>query len=144
MRSMSQSRKYRGYATEKLVAKFLSLWWPHALATGAGRGGKDVTGIPYIDIEVKARASFQPKEWIDQVRKRTVKTGDLPLVVCRLNGQGADVGNYLAFMRLSDLVDLLVKAGYDKLDHELTDADIHRCKCGQWTIKQQCDQCEAN
>jgi hypothetical protein len=140
---MSQSRKYRGYATEKLVAKFLSLWWPHALATGAGRSGKDITGIPYVDIEVKARSSFQPKEWIDQVRKRTDETGALPLVVCRLNGQGMDVGNYLAFMRLSDLVDLLVKAGYDKLDHELKDADLKRCSgCGEWTITNQCKWCE--
>jgi recombinational DNA repair protein RecR len=65
------------------------------------------------------------------------------LVVCRLNGQGADVGSYLAFMTLSDLVDLLVKAGYDKLDHELTDKDIKRCKqCGEWTINNPCNWCE--
>jgi hypothetical protein len=140
---MSQSRKYRGYATEKLVAQFFSKWWPHALSTGAGRSGKDITGIPYVDVEVKARSAFQPKEWIDQVRKRTDGTGALPLVVCRLNGQGMDVGNYLAFMRLSDLVDLLVKAGYDKLSHELTDADIKRCNgCGEWAITDQCKSCE--
>jgi hypothetical protein len=141
---MSQSRKYRGYATEKLVAQFLTRWWPHALPTGAGRSGSDVTGVPYIDIEVKARADFQPKQWIDQAEKRTAASGALPLVVCRLNGQKTEVGNYLAFLRFSDLVDLLVKAGYDKINHELTDSNIRRCnQCGEWTINDPCNWCEA-
>ena len=140
---MSQSRKHRGYATEKLVAQFLTRWWPHALPTGAGRSGSDVTGVPYIDLEVKARADFQPKQWIDQVSKRTAASGGLPVVVCRLNGQKMDVGNYLAFVRFSDLVDLLVKAGYAKVDHELTDSDIRRCNgCGEWTIANPCRWCE--
>ena len=140
---MSQSRKYRGYATEKLVAQFLTKWFPYALPNGAGRSGSDVTGVPYIDIEVKARASFQPKQWIDQVSKRTETSGGLPVVVARLNGQGVDVGNYLAFVRFSDLVDLLVKAGYAKLDHELTDSDIRRCNgCGEWTMSETCKSCE--
>jgi hypothetical protein len=140
---MSQSRKYRGYATEKLVAQFLTRWWPHALPTGAGRSGSDVTGVPYIDLEVKARADFQPKPWIDQVSKRTETSGALPVVVCRLNGQKTEVGNYLAFLRFSDLVDLLVKAGYAKIDHELTDSDIRRCNgCGEWTIANPCRWCE--
>ena len=78
---MSQSRKYRGYDTEKLVSRYLKQWWPFALPTGAGRSGSDVTGVPYIDFEVKARADFQPKQWIDQTEKRTTATGDLPVVV---------------------------------------------------------------
>jgi hypothetical protein len=140
---MSQSRKYRGYETEKLVGRYLTKWWPFALATGAGRSGSDVTGVPYIDFEVKARASFQPKQWIDQTEKRTKVSGGLPIVVCRLNGQKTEVGNYLAFLRFSDLVDLLVKAGYAKHDHELTDKDIQRCNgCGEWTITGQCKSCE--
>jgi hypothetical protein len=140
---MSQSRKHRGYATEKLVAQFLTKWFPYALPNGAGRSGSDVTGVPYIDIEVKARASFQPKQWIDQVSKRTETSGGLPVVVCRLNGQKTDVGNYLAFVRFSDLVDLLVKAGYAKHPKELIDADIKRCHgCGEWTIKGICKSCE--
>jgi hypothetical protein len=141
---MSQSRKYRGYDTERLVSTYLRKWWPFALPTGAGRSGSDVTGVPYIDLEVKARADFSPKQWIDQVSKRTAATGDLPVVVCRLNGQRAEVGNYLAFLRFSDLVNLLVKAGYAKHDHKLTDSDIRRCKeCGEWTINDPCNWCEA-
>jgi len=142
---MSQSsRKHRGYKTERLVAEyFANNGWQYALATGAGRSGSDVTGVPYFDIEVKARSTFSPKAWIDQVGKRATENGDIPLVVSRLNGQGADVGNYLAFMRLSDLVDLMRKAGYDKFEHRLTDADIKRCKgCGEWTLSAQCKSCE--
>ena len=109
------------------------------MPTGAGRSGSDVTGVPYIDIEVKARADFQPKQWIDQVSKRTETSGALPVVVCRLNGQKADVGNYLAFIRFADLVDLLVKAGYAKHAKEVQDLDISRCTgCGEWTTDRQC------
>lgn len=139
---MSQSRKYRGYKTEKLVAEYFSKWWPFALPTGAGRAGKDVTGVPYFDIEVKARADFQPKAWIDQVEKRSTENGDIPLVVSRLNGQGAEVGNYLAFMRLSDLVDLMRKAGYDKFQHKVQDSDISRClDCGIYALGERCKFC---
>jgi hypothetical protein len=141
---MSQSRKHRGYKTERLVAEyFANNGWQYALATGAGRSGSDVTGVPYFDVEVKARSTFSPKAWIDQVGKRATENGDIPLVVSRLNGQGEQVGNYLAFMRLSDLVDLMRKAGYDQFEHRLTDADLRRCNgCGEWTITGQCKSCE--
>lgn len=141
---MTQSRKHRGYKTERLVAEYFSEnGWPYALATGAGRSGSDVTGVPYFDIEVKARAAFSPKAWIDQTVKRTTGSGETPVVVSRLNGQGEQVGNYLAFMRLSDLVDLMRKAGYDSFADKLTDADIKRCTgCGEWTITEQCKSCE--
>jgi hypothetical protein len=138
------SRKHRGYKTERLVAQYFSEnGWPYALATGAGRSGSDVTGVPYFDIEVKARSTFSPKAWIDQTVKRTTGSGETPVVVSRLNGQGEQVGNYLAFMRLSDLVDLMRKAGYDDFAHTLTDADIKRCNgCGEWTFTGQCKSCE--
>ena len=140
---MSQSRKHRGYKTERLVAEYFSQnGWPYALATGAGRSGSDVTGVPYFDIEVKARASFQPKAWIDQTVKRTTGSGETPVVVSRLNGQGAEVGNYLAFMRLSDLVDLMRKAGYDDFAHKLADSDIKRCLgCGVYDLGERCKLC---
>jgi hypothetical protein len=138
------SRKHRGYKTERLVAQYFSEnGWPYALATGAGRQGSDVTGVPYFDIEVKARSTFSPKAWIDQTEKRSTGSGETPIVVSRLNGQGEDVGKYLAFMRLSDLVDLMRKAGYDSLADKLTDADIRRCTgCGEWTLSDQCKSCE--
>jgi hypothetical protein len=141
---MSQSRKHRGYKTERLVAEyFANNGWQYALATGAGRSGSDVTGVPYFDVEVKARSTFSPKAWIDQVGKRATENGDIPLVVSRLNGQGEQVGNYLAFMRLSDLVDLMRKAGYDDFAAKLEDKDINRCSgCGEWIFREVCKSCE--
>ena len=77
-----------------------------------GRGnGKDIVNIP-MDIEVKARADFKPLEWLRQSRKRTEKSGELSIVVCRMNGMGESAAEYLAFMQFSDLVQLLIKAGY--------------------------------
>ena len=130
----SQSRKHRGFSTERVVAKYLSTWWPHA---DIGRGaGKDITHVPY-DCEVKARSSFQPKAWIDQVTKRAAKSGGLPFVVARLNGQGEkSPQDYLAFMRLGDLVDLLLKAGYGDFKGDIGTLEPERCtQCGSWIFK---------
>ena len=138
---MSQSRKHRGYRTEKVVAAYLSQWWSHAVANGAGRSGKDVTGVPF-DIEIKARSAFQPKAWIDQVIKRN-KGGELPVVVCRLNGQGEVPENYLAFLRLGDLVNLMLRAGYGDMQSDMEQLDPMRCnKCGAWSFKETCKMCE--
>ena len=132
---MSQSRKHRGYRTEKVVAAYLSKWWSHATPNGAGRAGNDVLGIPF-NLEVKARSSFQPKAWIDQVSKRSQAGGDLPVVVCRMNGQGEDASQYLAFMRMGDLVNLLLAAGYGDLQSNVRELEPERCSlCGSWKFK---------
>lgn len=85
-------------------------------------------------MEVKARSAFQPKAWIDQVTKRAAKTGGLPIVTCRLNGQGeGSAQDYLAFMRLGDLVGLLLRAGYGDLTDDLDKLEPERCyQCGSW------------
>jgi len=139
---MSQSRKHRGYKTERVVAAYLSRWWPHAVANGAGRSGKDVTGVPF-DIEIKARSAFQPKAWIDQVIKRS-DGRELPFVVCRMNGQGEDAEKYLAFMQLGDLVNLLLTAGYGDLQANVRELEPEHCdQCGAWKFKEvPCRTCE--
>lgn len=139
----SQSRKHRGYRTEKVVSQYLSQWWPHALANGAGRSGNDVTGIPF-NLEIKARSAFSPKAWIDQVSKRSEASGDLPVVICRMNGQGEDAEKYLAFMRVGDLVNLLLAAGYGDLQSNVRELEPQRCnKCGAWTFKDvECRTCQ--
>jgi len=114
----SQHRKHRGFRTERVVATYLQQWWSGA-AVGRGNG-KDIVNIP-IDIEVKARSDFNPMEYIRQGRKRTEKSGELTTVVCRMNGQGEDAAEYLAFLPFSDLVQLLIKAGY-------TDFQQERCR----------------
>ena len=101
---MTRHRKDRGLRTERVVAAYLSQWWRSA---GVGRGaGKDITNVPF-DVEVKARSAFQPLEWLRQASKRA-DGKCLPFVVCRMNGQGEDASEYLAFMRFADLVQLLL------------------------------------
>ena len=108
-----------------------------------GRGnGKDIVNIP-MDIEVKARSAFNPLEWLRQGRKRTEKSGELNLVVCRMNGQGEDVGGYLAFMQFSDLVQLLIKAGYTDFQQDSVNLEPIYCKCGNTIMKgSPCHICE--
>ena len=129
----SQARKHRGLRTERVVAEYLSQWWKGA-AVGRGNG-KDCINVPF-DLEVKARSTFNPMEWLRQSRKRTEKNGELNLVVCRMNGQGEDAAEYLAFLKFSDLVQLLIKAGYDDIQQDTVKLIPADCsKCGGLKIK---------
>jgi hypothetical protein len=137
----SQSRKYRGYKTERVVADYLSQWWPGA---SVGRGmGKDIVNIP-VDVEVKSRSQFSPMEWLRQVKKRTEKTGELSLVCVRMNGQGeSSPEEYLAFLTFGDLVQLLLRAGYGDIQQDSVQLEPERCTlCGSWKLKDvQCRTC---
>jgi hypothetical protein len=130
---MSQSRKHRGYRTERVIESYLSQWWENA---SVGRGaGKDIHNVPF-DCEIKARTEFQPLAWLKQVTKRTGGK-ELPFVVCRMNGQGEDAAEYLAFMRFGDLVQLLLKAGYGDIQTDSVQLEPDRCtQCGSWKLKE--------
>ena len=135
------SRRSRGFRTERVVAAYLSQWWPGATV---GRGmGKDIVNIP-MDLEIKSRSDFSPKSWMSQVKKRTEKTGELSLVCVRLNGQGEKPEDYLAFLTLSDLVHLLLKAGYGQIQGDSVNLVPTRCnQCGAWMIEgATCTTCE--
>jgi hypothetical protein len=136
----SQHRKHRGFRTERVTAQYLQQWWPNATV---GRGnGKDIVGIP-VDLEVKARSSFNPVEFLRQGRKRTEKSGELNIVVCRMNGQGEDAAEYLSFLKFSDLVALLVKAGYADLQADTVNLEPVYCQCGNTIMKgAPCKICE--
>ena len=127
---MTRHRQDRGYRTERVVAAYLSQWWRSA---GVGRGaGKDITNVPF-DIEVKARSAFQPLEWLRQASKRAAISKEIPIVCCRMNGQGEDASEYLAFMRFADLVQLLLDAGYGDLNTDTDKLEPERCQqCGSW------------
>ena len=133
---MSQSRKYRGYATERSVAQFLSQWWSGA--TVQRGNGKDVVNVPF-DCEIKSRTQFSPMEFLRQAAKRAAVSHDLPFVVCRMNGQSdrqETVPDYLAFMRFGDLVQLLLKAGYGDIQTDSDKLEPERCtQCGSWKLK---------
>ena len=134
----SQARKYRGFATERVVAQYLSTVWANA---NVGRGkGKDITGVPF-DCEVKARKGFNPLATIRQYQARTAISGELGFACLRLNGQGTNAEDYACIIRLGDLLPLLVLK-YGHLDSEPTEADIDRCEaCGSYMIRK-CLTCQ--
>jgi hypothetical protein len=134
----NQARKHRGFRTERVVAQYLSTVWQGACV---GRGnGKDVVNVPF-DVEIKARASFQPLAWLKQLKARTVISGELGFCVMRLNGQGEDAREYAAIIRLEDLLPLL-QLKYGHITSEPTEADIDRCAvCGSYMI-QRCLTCQ--
>jgi hypothetical protein len=134
----SQSRKYRGFATERIVAQYLSTVWANA---NVGRGkGKDITGVPF-DCEVKARKSFNPLATIRQYQARTALSGELGFACLRLNGQGSNAEDYACIIRLGDLLPLLALK-YGHITIEPTEADIDRCTgCGSYMIRK-CLTCQ--
>jgi len=137
---MSQSRKHRGFRTERVVAEYLRRWWEGA---SVGRGnGRDILNVPF-DCEVKARTGLDVSGTLRQIETRTAKSGLLGFACFRLNGQGEKADDYVAMLRLSDLVELLVAAGYEKRKDVIEDKDIRRCdQCGEWTTNERCNCCE--
>ena len=138
---MSQSRKHRGFRTERVVADYLRRWWEGAQV---GRGaGRDILNVPF-DCEVKARSALDIRGTLRQIETRTVESGLLGFACFRLNGQGEQAQDYVAMLRLGDLVELLRDAGYEKRKDVVQEKDIKRCKqCGEWTINDPCNWCEA-
>ena len=129
---MSRHRKDRGLRTERVVAAYLAQWW-HGATVGRG-SGKDIVNFP-MDIEIKARADFNPLEYLRQSKKRTESSGEDSLVICRMNGQGESPENYLAFMPLGQLVQILLKAGYGDLQHDSIQLEPTYCQCGNTIMK---------
>jgi hypothetical protein len=136
---MSQ-RRNRGFRTERVVAEYLKHWWEGA---SVGRGsGRDIINVPF-DCEVKARTGLDIKGTLRQIEARTDKSSLLGFACFRLNGQGEKPEEYVAMLRLGDLVALLLEAGYEKRRDVVEDKDIKRCKqCGEWTINDPCNWCE--
>jgi hypothetical protein len=137
---MTQSRKHRGYRTERVVAEYLSRWWE---AATIGRGaGQDIYNVPF-DIEIKARTGLDIKGTLRQIKARTDKSKLLGFACFRLNGQGETPADYVAMLSLGDLVELLLAAGYKDMPATIKDSDIQRCnQCGEWTINNPCKWCE--
>jgi hypothetical protein len=104
------TRKQRGHETETTVSAWFKLnGWPYAEPVGAGRNGTDVTGMPGLTIEVKARRDFVPTQWLKQHALSPVPA----FVVWRPDGFGpAAIGSWGVMMRLDDFTSLLHAAGY--------------------------------
>lgn len=108
--TLTASRKRRGSQTQTTVAQwFATNGWPFAESTGAGRTGSDVTGIPGLACEVKARRDLNLTAWLRQAASGR----GLPFVVHRPDGFGpATVASWPVTMRLEDFTRLLHAAGY--------------------------------
>jgi hypothetical protein len=71
--------------------------------------------------------------WLRQASKRA-DGKELPFVVCRMNGQGEDASEYLAFMRFADLVQLLLPI-YGDINKDSVELEPERCaQCGSWKL----------
>jgi hypothetical protein len=140
---MSQSRKHRGYKSERSIALYLQQWW-HGASVQRGNG-KDIINVPF-NCEVKSRSTFAPREWLRQATKQAAASNELPFVVARMNGQGdsQEVPEYLAFMRFGDLVQLLLRAGYGDIQKDSVELEPERCaQCGSWKLKEvPCRTCQ--
>jgi hypothetical protein len=104
----AQSRKHRGYQTQRLLA---DRWvenglFPGCYPIGAGESGSDIQRTPGLEVEVKARGdNMSLPAAIRQARARA--GGNLPVVVWRHPGQGpAAVGDWTVTMRLEDFEEL--------------------------------------
>ena len=109
------TRKQRGHDTERAVAGwFAAHGWPYAEPVGAGRNGTDVTGMPGLLVEVKARRDFTATVWLRQhTNNLTEMSPPLPLVVWRPDGYGlGTLAAWPVMMRLDDFTALLHAAGY--------------------------------
>jgi hypothetical protein len=122
-------QRTRAHETEATVAGwFAANGWPYAEPVGSGRQGTDVTGMPGLCVEVKARRDFHITGWLRQhhdpagAAERAVLAGrglaagsahPLPLVVLRPDGFGpAGIAGWPAILRLDDLTVILREAGY--------------------------------
>lgn len=116
---MTGARKRRGSETQTTVATwFQHHGWPYAESTGAGRTGSDITGIPGLACEVKARRAFSPLAWI---RQASSSGKGLPFVVFRPDGAGpATIANWPVLLTLTQFTTLLQAAGYGDGEPETT------------------------
>jgi hypothetical protein len=110
---MSQHRKHRGYETQRIVADYLRTHgWPYAEPVGAGRPGSDITGIPGIDVECKARRKL---DLTGTIRQQSERAGDgvVPLAIIRPDGFGPKrIDDWPVVMPLHVAVRLLREGGY--------------------------------
>ena len=116
---MTQSRKHRGYNSQRIVADWFTVnGWPYAEPVGAGRAGSDITGMPGLDIEVKARRGFDPLAAMRQQEERAAFI-DIAFAILRMDGQGpAVIGGWPVVIRLDQFTELLRAAGYGEPPRE--------------------------
>lgn len=106
----AQSRKHRGYATQRLLA---NRWKangmaPYAVPVGAGDHGEDILNSPEgLVVEIKARDTVTLPTALEQAAKSNPIA--IPLVAWRHNGQGeASMDDWTITVRLKDFEELYI------------------------------------
>jgi len=106
---MGRRQRTKGQTGEREVCHILSDFFGRAVVRNIGQardGGLDVD-LGVWGVEVKRRKSLKLLHgWMEQCRK-AVKPGQIPVVVAR-----EDDNEWLAVVRLSDLLDLAPEALY--------------------------------
>ena len=100
----AQSRKHRGYATQRLIAKrwVANGMAPYATPVGAGDQGEDILNSPDgLVVEIKARDTVTLPTALAQALKSNANA--VPIVIWRHNGQGeANIGKWTVTLFLED------------------------------------------
>jgi len=100
----AQSRKHRGYETQRLIAKRWKAKGlaPYAVPVGAGESGEDIINPPDgLVIEIKARDTVSLQAALKQARHSNPEA--IPWIIWRHNGQGeASLDDWTVTMRLVD------------------------------------------
>lgn len=106
------TRKDRGHETETTAAAwFAANGFPFALPVGSGRAGRDLTGMPGLSVEIKARRDLNLPTWLRQAAAAAGK--DLPMLIHRPDGFGpATIALWPVTFSLRDATTLLRDAGY--------------------------------
>jgi len=98
-----------------VFAEYIRDIFSYAEPTGAGRQGSDILSTPGIHWELKARTGFNPIAALKQIEADS--SDALGVAVLRCNGQGeANIGEWVACLRVDTLKRLLVEAGYGPED----------------------------
>jgi hypothetical protein len=122
----AQSRKHRGYKTQRLIAErwVLKGLYPDAYAIGAGAPGNDIQRTGSLAVEVKARDTVSLPAALKQAldswkvtKEKGRHEGVVPIVVWRHNGQGeSNMNEWTVTMRLADFEkyeELRLEHGFD-------------------------------
>lgn len=149
-RALSRARLARARKTQWIIAAYWQRWWPHAEPVWGSQAGRDVISMPGLAPEIKATSDVP---LLDALKQAARNAGDdLPLVVWRPNGYGAErVEEWVMAFTVKDGTRLLLAAGYGTepkpppvhrpaFDHE------GRCVCGHLDTfhigsKRRCQQC---
>ena len=102
---MGKMQRDKGKRFERYTAHLFQDYGYEAIrsAQHCGKSGDaaDVIGVPYLHLECKACEQFRIYDWMDQAKRDSEGTGNLPTVIYKKNNH-----EVLVTMRLDDFMRL--------------------------------------